>query len=202
VSRVLGQLVGFVGQVERPGGLVLRLLSLLGRLLRCFLSQLCALVGLVGFVLSLLRLLSRLVGLVVRLQRGLVGLIGLVLRLPGRVVRLLRPALRLLCLLTRAMRLVQGQLDTVPNSLQVLADVLSGRQLPQFVFVLMPVRLTVLTSGLRRRLYIVCLGHDVLLGVLFADFLAPESISAVRRIAPGDNQVEPHSGANQHLDSA
>jgi hypothetical protein len=40
VSRVLGQLIGLVGQLERPGGLILRLLRVLVCLLRVFLSLL------------------------------------------------------------------------------------------------------------------------------------------------------------------
>ena len=40
VSRVLGQLIGLVGQLERPGGLILGLLRLLVCLLRVFLSLL------------------------------------------------------------------------------------------------------------------------------------------------------------------
>ena len=57
VTRVLGQLIGLVGQLEGPGRLILRLLRLLVGLLRIFLSLLRALVGLVGLVLGLLRLL-------------------------------------------------------------------------------------------------------------------------------------------------
>jgi len=189
VTRVLGQLIGLVGQLEGPGRLILRLLRLLVGLLRIFLSLLRALVGLVGLVLRLLSLLGSLVGLivcllrvlaglvglvlrllsllgglrrlVVRLLGGLVGLVGLVVRLPRSVVRLLRAAPRLLGLLTRTVRLVQSQLNPVANSLQIVVDGFACGQLPQLLLVL--VQLAVLASWLCCSLDIVCLGHVTLL---------------------------------------
>jgi hypothetical protein len=84
-------------------------------------------------------------------------------------VRLLGAAPRLLGLLTRTVRLVQSQLDSVADPLQILADVFPGGQFTQLMLVL--ALLAVLTSRLYRGLYIVCLGHVALLILLSGGFL-------------------------------
>ncbi len=99
------------------------------------------------------------------------------------------------------MRLVQSQLNPGANSLQVLADVLPGRQLPQLLLVLVPVLFAVLASRLCRCLYIVCLRHVALLIFGMLDSLAPEPIPVEPGVASDNTQAWPIRDASQPLDS-
>jgi hypothetical protein len=140
----------------------LRLLSLLPGLVGLVLGILGAGVGLIGFVLRLLGLLGGLVGRIRSLRRGLVGLAGLVLCLPGSILRLLRVSPGLLGLLARSLGLLPDHVDPVPDPIHLLADVLSGRQLPQRTSVLIP---TLISTGVLAlaALLTCCLCHFTLL---------------------------------------
>jgi hypothetical protein len=76
----------------------------------------------------------------------LAGLIGSVLRLPGRVLRLLGVAARLLGLLAGIDRLVLSHLDPVADPVNVLTDVLAGRQLRQDAGILLAPALVLLVG--------------------------------------------------------